>query len=374
MDQVHALIAELQAELQRQRDEIVILKAKSSRKHSLPDPEKLTGQFKYDTWLPSIKAKLRVDGEAIGDPIAQFYYVYLNLDSNVQAMVLPQLSQAETADLWDYNTILNQLSRVYDNPNKVQEAEDKLLSVKQQSTDSLHNYVAKYERLLYEANAQDWPDVTKISTFRNGLASTIRNRLSQQLQLPRTYPDFVKVVQQLAGRSTGSFHPSNTVSNEHSSAAKPSYGHHSHSEPMDITSINTIQPLYNAANVHVADLVESPVRESPLHKAMDICAATIARSISPARRDQLRKEGKCVRCGSQDHWVADCSLAPYSDRRLFDPTASAGTSGKKVTIAAAYDDDDSESLILMDIEELKATEPTEEAYERLRASATARRG
>jgi hypothetical protein len=48
--------------------------------------------------------------------------------------------------------------------------------------------------------------------------------------------------------------------------------------------------------------------------------------------------------------------------------------GKKVTIAAAYDDDDSESLILMDIKELKATEPTEEAYKRLRASATARRG
>jgi hypothetical protein len=45
-------------------------------------------------------------------------------------MVLPQLSQAETADLWDYNTILNQLSRVYNNPNKVQEAEDKLLLVK----------------------------------------------------------------------------------------------------------------------------------------------------------------------------------------------------------------------------------------------------
>jgi hypothetical protein len=69
MDQVHALIAELQAELQRQRDKIIILKAKSSQKHSLPDPKKLMGQFKYDTWLPSIKAKLCVDGEAIGDPI-----------------------------------------------------------------------------------------------------------------------------------------------------------------------------------------------------------------------------------------------------------------------------------------------------------------
>jgi hypothetical protein len=59
----------------------------------LPDPDKFAGStYKFDTWLPSVRAKLRVDGEAIGDAIAQFYYVYLNLEASVQAMVLPQLS------------------------------------------------------------------------------------------------------------------------------------------------------------------------------------------------------------------------------------------------------------------------------------------
>jgi hypothetical protein len=47
-----------------------------------------------------------VDGEAIGDAIAQFYYVYLNLESHVQAMVLPQLSQADETS-HNYNTILD---------------------------------------------------------------------------------------------------------------------------------------------------------------------------------------------------------------------------------------------------------------------------
>ena len=71
MDQVHALITQLQAELQRQRDEIVILKAAKSRpKHSLPDPDKFISELiKYNTWLLLIKAKLCVDGEAISDPI-----------------------------------------------------------------------------------------------------------------------------------------------------------------------------------------------------------------------------------------------------------------------------------------------------------------
>ena len=100
MDQLQVLqaaVAELQAEVWRQHDEILLLRSvKPKPKPSLPDPKKYNGQsYKYDTWLPSIKAKLQVDGEAIGDAVAQFYYVYLNLKSHIQAIVLPQLSQAE---------------------------------------------------------------------------------------------------------------------------------------------------------------------------------------------------------------------------------------------------------------------------------------
>jgi hypothetical protein len=76
-------------------------------KASLPDLEKFNGQsHKYDTWLSSIKAKLQVDGIAIGDTTTQFYYVYLNLDLYVQAMVLPQLTQADKTS-HNYNTILD---------------------------------------------------------------------------------------------------------------------------------------------------------------------------------------------------------------------------------------------------------------------------
>ena len=99
----------MQAEVRRQRNEILLLRSvKPKPKPSLPDPKKFNGQlYKFDTWLPSIKAKLRVDGEAIGDSVAQFYYVYLNLESHIQAMVLPQLGQAKALNVWDYTTILN---------------------------------------------------------------------------------------------------------------------------------------------------------------------------------------------------------------------------------------------------------------------------
>ena len=120
---VQATITELREEVQRQRDKINTLRSQRATTRPKPcllDPEKFSGQaHKFNTWLPSIHAKLRVDGEAIGDTTAQFYYIYLNLNSHVQAIVLPQLGQAEEAQEWDHNTILNQMARVYDNPNKV---------------------------------------------------------------------------------------------------------------------------------------------------------------------------------------------------------------------------------------------------------------
>jgi len=277
-------IAHLQAEIQFLRSTTT---TPSRPKPSLPDPEKFNGYPpKFDTWLPSIKAKLRVDGAAIGDTIAQFYYVYLNLDSSVQAMVLPQLGQAEKLNTWDYNTILDQLVRVYDNPNKVQQAEDRLLSLRQDN-DSVPTYISKFERVLYEADGQNWPDINKISIFRNGLSSTVRSRLNQQLNLPRKYPDFVRIVQQLAGRSSSC----STVQSSSNSNGNYQRG----SEPMDIGAI-----AVNSIDVPSSQFTP-PRSTSPR-----------ARSISPARRGQYRYEGRCVRCGSFSHWVEYCPLQPYS--------------------------------------------------------------
>jgi hypothetical protein len=230
-------------------------------------------------------------------------------------MVLPQLSQAEETSAHNYTTILDQLTRVYDNPNKVQEAEDKLLALKQ-GTDSLHAYMAKFERILYEARGQDWPDVNKISTFRNGLNSTLRNRLAQQLNLPRKYPDFVRIVQQLAGRSSSAVIP-------HPHAVSSSNLNH-HSEPMELNTV-TFDEMY-------------PKPQQ-------------ARSISPERRQQYRAEGRCVRCGSQDHWVKDCKKLPFSAGK---PVAG------HMTIAA-LDDDAYDNRGEEDIEEEEEMTPEEEA-------------
>ena len=92
-------LAAMQAQITQLQSEIQALRSHSRPKPALPDPDKFNGSTqRFDTWLPSIRAKLRVDGMAIGDPIAQFYYMFLNLDSYIQAIVLPQLAQAEESE------------------------------------------------------------------------------------------------------------------------------------------------------------------------------------------------------------------------------------------------------------------------------------
>ncbi|EKD17701.1 hypothetical protein MBM_04070 [Drepanopeziza brunnea f. sp. 'multigermtubi' MB_m1] len=159
----------------------------------------------------------------------------------------------------DYNTLLDQLALAYDNPNKIQEAEDKLLACKQ-GTDALHIYVSRFERLLHAARCQTWPDANKIIAFRNGLNSTIRTRLNGQLTLPITYTEYVHVTQQL-GRSSGSSGPSGPShgfprpsappQNRPRTSTGPSPG-----DPMDLSAVERAQQLEQLQHANELGAIE----------------------------------------------------------------------------------------------------------------------
>ena len=162
---------------------------------------------------------------------------------------------------------------IYNNSNKMQEAEDRLLSL-QQGVDLVPAYISKFERVLYEACGQNWPDINKISVFRNGLNSTIRGRLNQQLNLPTQYPAFVRIVQQLAGRSSSSIVHSQPTGNNQLRGP----------EPMDINAITI-------------NSIDTPSSRSSQSTSTSPCA----RSISLARREQYRADRHCVQCGLHKH-------------------------------------------------------------------------
>jgi hypothetical protein len=318
----------------------------------LPDPVKFDGKaYHFDTWLPSIQAKLRTDGlsGALGDSIAQFYYVYDRLESSVQSQVLPQLATAEEERNWSYQTILDQLARALDNPNKTQDAIERLHRI-EQSSESIPNYIAKFERMLYEAKGHNWDDDRKIAAFRFGLNSIIKNRLAQQLELPSTYPKFLQAVQKLSSRSgTTPSGPPNTFQQHVSRPSIPANFPNRSGDPMDVSQLDVnlnaldfyeIDHNGNATGIRHSD----PVRlrqETAKRQGLDINNIEFDSSIRGLKpleirpsspRQSYRETGACLRCGSFGHWLAHCPepARPSQDSR------SAGTSGKRVTITDNY--------------------------------------
>src|SRR6266480_6039070 len=136
------------------------------------------------TWLPAMRAKIRTDGMT-GQHA--FYYVWDRLEVGQQGLALPLLDTAESTQAWDHEAIFTLLERVHHNPYVQQEARDKLTHIRQ-GEECLSAYIARFERLLYEAGAKDsWPDDIKISTFTNGLRSTLKIPVQQQLTVPSNY-------------------------------------------------------------------------------------------------------------------------------------------------------------------------------------------
>jgi hypothetical protein len=213
------------ATLEAQLSSLLASRQPSRPRAILPDPEKFSGATRYDTWLPLIKAKLDIDSEAIGgSDKAHFWYVYGNLDSKIQALVLPLASETQLKP----SLIFDSLARIYEDPNKASRASDRLTQLRQ-GTDSLPHFLAKFERTLFEAQALDWPDSAKISTLRAGLNDHLKRKLEVQLAVPAKYDDFVRALHQLSGhaKSVG-FAPA---------AATASTNHH---DKMEIGAISTI--------------------------------------------------------------------------------------------------------------------------------------
>lgn len=61
----------------------------SRARRRLVDPDKFYSQRRWDT---------RIDRDAIGSDEVYFFWLYGNLESKIQAMVLPQLSYAVEAN------------------------------------------------------------------------------------------------------------------------------------------------------------------------------------------------------------------------------------------------------------------------------------
>jgi hypothetical protein len=177
------------------------------------------------------------------------------------------VQQSQVDEDWKPLALLDHLERIYNDPHKAKKAGQRLIELRQGAAPVVV-YIPQFERMMFEAGANSWPDDAKITTLVGGLNKYTRQRIDGQLTLPTEYNDFVRMLQTLG---------------------------------------NQFGPLYSNGNSNGnGNAMEwEPGRAS---------VARVAQAISREQRQVWRDKGKCVRCGSSDHWVSACKLQPTRGR------------------------------------------------------------
>jgi hypothetical protein len=256
--------------------EVAALKADSGSARPravLPHLDKFDGTAAdLDAWVLSAEAKLHVDGAAIGDAHAQFYYLHACLAPAVKRKLL---SFAKVPANRSPQRLIDKLQASYGEPNARQQAGQQMALLSQRSDERIHAYLLRFEEVLYRAGAESWPDAAKINSLVVSLNRSWRHRLSEQHDIPEKYDALLTYLRKLG---------SNTFLSSSSSSVAPAAaaGPANAGDPMDI-SVNRIRP--------------APLDEAAL-----------------AQRRKWKKEGRCTGCGSRNHWSQKCPKASVETR------------------------------------------------------------
>jgi hypothetical protein len=321
------LVQQLQQELQNQRIEIQSLRDtvqhlqiqsqnQPAHRLRLPDPPRFDGKpYSLRTWLPSIRAKLRAD-QLSG--ASAFEYVWDRLEQPQQASILHLRQSSDENQSWDPEEIFSYFQRLCHNPREQQEAIQRYSNVRQKDDESLIAYLARFERLSYEAGANKWPDVSRVTSLHRGLRPTLRQPLeeSNDSLFSQSYNDYVELLQGLDRRTR----------------RQPASSRNQTNSRQPFPTSQSTQPL------PVDDpmvLNTTSFRDSAHTRSSSLSSTT---SKSSARLSHRYNNDLCYCCGSKYHWIKDCpesrsniSTKPTTSQPPEPVSPKFNANGKKLT-------------------------------------------
>jgi hypothetical protein len=302
------LVQQLQQELQNQRLDIQSLRdtvqhlqtqiqQQPAPRLRLPDPPRFDGKpYSLRTWLPSIRAKLRAD-QLSG--ASAFEYVWDRLEQPQQASILFLRQSSDENQSWDPEDIFSYFQRLCHNPREQQEAIQRFSNVRQKDDESLIAYLARFERLSYEAGANSWPDVSRITSLHRGLRLTLRQPLeeSNDSLFSLSYNDYVELLQGLDRRTRRQ--PASARNQNSSRQPVASTQPIQHTQPLPIDD----PMVLNTTSLHHTTLTRSPSSSS-------------ASSTSSDRHSYRYNNDLCYCCGSKSHWIRNCPESRLNNSQL----------------------------------------------------------
>ncbi|KAA8617345.1 Retrotransposon gag protein [Pyrenophora tritici-repentis] len=147
-------------------------------RHSLPHPPTFGGnKSQWRGWKLEMEGKIEEDAQAIGSLKAQLRYVYMRLDGAAKTNVTTYYEIQVKEESPNPFKLLDRLELLYGERNRKEKAIQNLYSIRQKDDETFISFYPRFEKEMANADAESWPEHTKISYLRNALSGRIKDRL-----------------------------------------------------------------------------------------------------------------------------------------------------------------------------------------------------
>jgi hypothetical protein len=256
-------------------------------KHTVPHPEKFTGEDEaaYPIFRGLLEAKLRTDGDAIGGEFEKVWYAFGRLADTASKRIFPWLQHKQGSVDFTVERLLDQMDLAFLDVQKQAKAVAKINVIKQHNR-TFRDFLQEFDQTLMEANGWGWQDSIKKGLLKAAVTGEVRRELVGRDE-PATYSEYIaqlrkitddledwKESQKFKGRPKAQhLAPQNQASDGQ----------------MDWEPTQTV-PVASAKTTQ---------RSKPR-----------ANWVSQQELDRRKEADECLRCGADDHFIRQCSLAP----------------------------------------------------------------
>ncbi|RAL58005.1 hypothetical protein DID88_007023 [Monilinia fructigena] len=251
-------------------------------KPSLPHPEKFDGSEL--TYFPQfeglLRAKLEIDGPAIGQEKERVWYAFGRLSGEAAARIFPWIAYANKEEKFTVEEFMGQLRTAFSDPRQQQKALSQINRTKQ-GTRPFSEFLNEFNRLILEAEGWGWADAIKKGYLKAALNTKL---LTATIGVPEeaSYDAYCKQLLMI-----------NDQLNE-------------------IAELTTWRTKKKSGPF--AEVAQSSTMPAPSYDTMDwqpTIAVSSARTKEPRwASDEVievrRRSGLCLRCGLDGHRVREC--------------------------------------------------------------------
>lgn len=285
-------------------------------KQRLPQVDKYDGTDKalYPQFEGQLKAKLSIDGLAIGGEAEQVWYGFSRLKDGAAGRIYPWMVYAQTTGQFTLDMLFRQMSEAFRDPHSQQKALTQLNKVKQKST-PLDEFLNSFNRLLLEAEGWGWQDNIKKGYLKAALSTKLLGSMvgTKEEETYEGYCTQLRVttdqMNELAERNAG-FHK--TWKKENQSVIRPV-------DQMDWAPAPTVL----VTNVQ-------PRKREP-------------RWAPPEELERRRREGLCLRCADSSHRARQCKAKLVWEERKIQVAVATRNPDSEVRVQETTSDSENES-------------------------------